>query len=419
MKYFGTDGIRGEVGKSLPFERAFQLGFAVKKHYQNKHVMIAYDTRASYLEFTHALLHGLDQQIVEVLGMYPTPVLAFESKERDAIGIMITASHNPYTDNGLKLFEHGLKVSKETLEILETYMEQAPTYEPTPLKYIETDQIQSYLLFLKSLNFKDRISKNTLFDCANGATSYLVPQLFNGDIKYNLPDGFNINLNCGSTYIETHLNASKSYDLVITYDGDGDRMLAIFDEKIIYGDVLLYLLAKDDETKGHKYKVALSIMTNPGILKAFEKLNIEVYETPVGDVHIIDAIEKGYVTRGAEASGHILTEHVTIGDGILASVKFIDLLSRQGLDVVKAWLKDLELYPIETKNLHIHKSILKDDFIRTQLEKIMNDVMKPGKVIVRASGTEDLVRITVSLETKEQVTSMIQKIESLLLGGIK
>jgi phosphoglucosamine mutase len=338
---------------------------------------------------------------------------------KDAIGIMITASHNPYTDNGLKLFEHGLKLPKATLEQLETFMDQAPTFKPSPKKYLETQSIDAYLTFLKHLNFKDNISQYTLFDCANGATSFLVPKLFHGDIKYNRPDGFNINFKCGSTYIENYLNLSKSYDVVVTYDGDGDRMLAIIDEHIIYGDVLLYLLAKDDETRNIKHKVALSVMTNPGILKAFDDLKIDVYETPVGDSYIIDAIENGFVTRGAEASGHILTEHLTIGDGILASAKLFDLISRQGLEVVKSWLEDLELYPMETKNLPINKNILSDETIQLRLNTIIKDVSKPGKVIVRASGTEDLVRITVSLKTQEQVTSMIQNIESLLLGGIK
>ena len=419
MKYFGTDGIRGEVGKSLPFERAFQLGVAVKKLYKNKKVMIAYDTRDSYLEFTYALLQGLKGHDIEVLGMFPTPVFAFESKVKDAIGIMITASHNPYTDNGLKLFEHGLKLPKETLEQLETFMDQAPTFKPSPKKYLETQNIDAYLIFLKDLNFKDHISQYTLFDCANGATSFLVPKLFQGDIKHNRPDGFNINFNCGSTYIENYLNLTKSYDVVVTYDGDGDRMLAIIDAHIIYGDVLLYLLAKDDETRGIKHNVSLSVMTNPGILKAFNELNIDVYETPVGDSYIIDAIEKGRVSRGAEASGHILTEHITIGDGILASAKLFDLISRQGIELVTSWLEELDLYPMETKNLPINKNILKDETIQSRLNTIIKDVSKPGKVIVRASGTEDLIRITVSLKTQKEVTSMIQNIESLLLGGIK
>ncbi len=417
MKYFGTDGIRGEVGKSLTFERAFQLGFAVKKLYKHKKVMIAYDTRDSYLAFTYALLQGLEGHDVDVLGMFPTPVLSFESKEKDAIGIMITASHNHYADNGLKLFEHGLKLPKETLEKLETYMEQAPSFKPSPKKYLETQNINAYLAFLKSLNFKDDISQYTLFDCANGATSFLVPQLFNGDIKHNRPDGFNINLKCGSTYIENYLNLSKSYDVVVTYDGDGDRMLAIIDEHIIYGDVLLYLLAKDDETRNIKHKVALSVMTNPGILKAFGDLNIEVYETPVGDSYIIDAIEKGLVTRGAEASGHILTEHITIGDGIIASKVLFDILSRNGKKIVLNWLNELKLFPMLTRNLNISKKTLEDENAKKLIEDFRNELLKPyEKLIVRASGTEDLIRITVSCEDESDVTSLLNIIETILRG---
>ena len=419
MKYFGTDGIRGEVGKSLPFERAYQLGFAIQKLYQNKKVMIAYDTRASYLDFTYALLKGLNRTDVEILGMFPTPVLAYESKVKDAIGIMITASHNPYTDNGLKVFEKGLKASSTSLKQLEIFMDDAPFYERSQVHFTETKHIEAYLTFLKSLNFEDNISQNVLFDCANGATSYIAPMLFNGVYIHHEPNGTNINLGCGSTYIERHLDASKSYDLVITFDGDGDRMLAILDGHIIYGDVLLYLFAKDDASNSIKHNVALSIMTNPGILKAFQDLEIEVYETPVGDAYIIDAIEKNQVTRGAEASGHILTEHITIGDGILASCKLFDVVSRQGLEQVKSWLGELQLYPMETKNIHINKNILNQIEIQTKLDIIIQQVPKPGKVIVRPSGTEDVIRITVSLDSQEKVTSQIKVIETLLLGGIQ
>ncbi len=417
MKYFGTDGIRGEVGKSLPFERAFQLGYAVKHFFHDKKVMIAYDTRASFQSLTQALIQGLESHDVEVLGMFPTPVLAFESKQKDAIGIMITASHNPYTDNGLKLFKDGLKLSKDILQQLEMLMDQAPQYVSASIAFKETKDIRAYRDFLNDLKFVDSVSKDALFDCANGATSFLVPEIFQGSVIHHQPDGMNINLNCGSTYIENYIDKKHGHSIIVTYDGDGDRMLAVIDSKVIYGDMLLYLFAKDDQTKGLNHKVALSVMTNPGIIKAFQELTIDVVETPVGDSYIIDAIEQGFVTRGAEASGHILTEHITIGDGILASYKLFDLISRQGLDTITSWLNELTLFPMETKNIHLDKTILKDERIKKELNKIIENIPKPGKVIVRASGTEDLIRITVSLSSQSAVKSTIQTIETLLLGG--
>lgn len=416
MLYFGTDGIRGKVGESLPFERAFELGYAIKKLYKHKKIMIAYDTRASYLDYTYALLSGLKDMDVEVLGMYPTPVLAYVSKEKDTIGVMITASHNPYTDNGLKLFEKGLKLQRSTLEKLESFMFEAPNYKHKPIKYLESQDIQVYLDFIKSLNFKDDVSQYALFDCANGATSFLVPKLFQGTMIHHTPNGTNINLNCGSTYIENYIDQSKAYDLMVTYDGDGDRMLAIIDGHIIYGDVLLYLFAKADEVKGIKHDVALSIMTNPGILEAFKSLNINVKETPVGDAHIIEAIQNKDVTRGAEASGHIITEHLTIGDGILATIKLFNMISMHGIQQIKSWLHELKLYPMETRSLHMDKKILEQKDIKDALKNIIDKTPKPGKVIVRASGTEDLVRITVSLETLDKVHQQINTIEKLLLG---
>ena len=418
MIYFGTDGIRGEVGTSLPYDRAFQLGFAIKEFYKEKNVIIAYDTRASYLDFTYALLQGLKDMDVEVLGMYPTPVLAYVSKEKNAVGIMITASHNPYTDNGLKVFEEGFKLSAPILEQLERFMQQSPIYKQQVIAFQESHDISTYESFLKSLNFKDNISQYALFDCANGATSFLVPKLFHGIYMHHHPNGENINLNCGSTFIEKYQHESHSHDIIITYDGDGDRMLAIIGDHIVYGDTLLYLFAKADASKGIKNPVALSIMTNPGILKALKSMGINVYETPVGDSYIIDTIQKKHAIRGAEASGHVITEHVTIGDGILATYKLLDLLSTFGIKEVKTWLDRLVLYPMITKSINISKDVLKHPKVKDAIDAIKKDIEVQGKVIVRASGTEDLVRITVSLASKTEVHHHIQKIETLLRSHI-
>lgn len=418
MIYFGTDGIRGEVGKSLPYDRAFQLGYAIKEFYKEKNVIIAYDTRASYLDFTYALLQGLKDMDVEVLGMYPTPVLAYVSKEKNAIGIMITASHNPYTDNGLKVFEEGFKLSAPILEQLERFMQQAPIYKHQLIAFQESQDINTYLSFLKSLNFKDNISQYALFDCANGATSFLVPKLFHGIYMHHHPNGKNINLNCGSTFIENYKHEAHAHDIIITYDGDGDRMLAIIGNHIVYGDTLLYLFAKADAFKGIKNPIALSIMTNPGILKALKNMGINVYETPVGDSYIIDTIQKKHAIRGAEASGHVITEHVTIGDGILATYKLLDLMSTFGIKEVKTWLDGLVLYPMITKSINISKDVLNHPKVKDAIDTIKKDIEVQGKVIVRASGTEDLVRITVSLESKTEVYHHIQKIETLLRSHI-
>jgi phosphoglucosamine mutase len=418
MIYFGTDGIRGEVGTAFPYDRAFQLGYAIKHVYKDRKVIIAYDTRASYLDFTYALLQGLYDVDVEVLGMYPTPVLAYVSKEKNAIGIMITASHNPYTDNGLKVFEAGLKASTPILEQLEIFMQDAPIYKHQVIAFQESKDINTYLSFLKSLNFKDNISHYALFDCANGATSFLVPKLFHGIYMHHHPNGSNINLNCGSTFIKNYQHEAHAHDIIITYDGDGDRMLAIIGDHIVYGDTLLYLFAKADAFKGIKNPVALSIMTNPGILKALKNMGINVYETPVGDSYIIDTIQKKHAIRGAEASGHVITEHVTIGDGILATYKLLDLMSTFGIKEVKTWLDRLVLYPMITKSINISKDVLNHLKVKDAIDAIKKDIEVQGKVIVRASGTEDLVRITVSLASKTEVYHQIQKIETVLRSHI-
>lgn len=416
MKYFGTDGIRGEVGKDFPYHRAFQVGYSLNKIYINKKVYIAHDGRESHPKYISALIKAFDNLEYEVLGMYPTPTLAFISKINNAIGVVVTASHNKFSDNGIKIFIDGRKPSEKEIETIEKYMDLSPFYKLKKIDYFETNNINEYLNFLKSQNLQLNYSKNTIFDCANGSVSSIVSEIFSGNFLFNTPNGKNINHNCGTTNIEKNFKNKKEHELVISYDGDGDRMLAKIKKHIIYGDAFLYLLSKDESQKNIFYKIALSIMTNPGIIEAFEKLGIEVYETKVGDKYILDAVSKNIAKRGAESSGHIITELISIGDGILSSMILLDLIERRGIDQINEWLNEINLFPMKTINLNVSKSILNEESTKIKLSEIKEMLPKKSKMIVRPSGTEDLIRVTVSAKDEKITDKIIKKVIKFLKG---
>lgn len=422
MKYFGTDGIRGKAYESLPLLRAYQLGVAIKAVFPNDDVVIGYDTRASSLDFVHALLNGLDGHSSVVGGMVPTPVIAFYSQVKRVIGVMITASHNPYHDNGLKVFEYGFKVTDKTKHDLERVMQTITTYEKKDVSYNESDISSLYLEFVSSLKY-DETFKDIVFDCAHGATSNLSPRIFHVPHVFNAPNGININDNCGATHMEAAKRISGHHRVAISYDGDGDRMLMVIDGDVIYGDQILYLFAKDMKLMHQKVSVALSIMTNPGVIKAFQREDIDVFETPVGDTYLFEAIKEGHATMGAEASGHYMLTYdngirkVSIGDGMLAAKKVIDIISRYGLNVIKSWLDDITLVPMTTKSMFMNRDVLNKVSVKACIDSLKKQITPPHKLIVRASGTEEKIRLTVSLNTQKEVDEMIIKVSECLERG--
>ena len=422
MTYFGTDGIRGKAYDTFPLLRAYQLGVALKEVYPKDQFIIGYDTRLSSLDFVHALVDGLEGMHVEVAGMVPTPLIAYDSQVNHSIGIMITASHNPYEDNGLKVFEYGFKVSDDAKKKLETVMQTVISYSKRDVSLKLVDKTQDYVTFAKSL-FGHPIFNDFVIDCAHGATSYVSQMMFEAPHYFNEPNGTNINERCGATNMQAIQEVKKKHRVGFSFDGDGDRMLMVIDDDVIYGDQILYLFAKDMMLSGDNVSVALSVMTNPGVLKAFQHLGVDVYETPVGDAYLFDAIKDGYATIGAEASGHYMLNYnngknqVLIGDGLLAAKKVIDIISRYSLDVIKTWLKDIVTVPMSTKSIHIDKTILNRPHVNTCIKSIQEKVSKPFKCIVRPSGTEAKIRLTVSLPTQKEVDDMLHRLVTCLERG--
>lgn len=422
MMYFGTDGIRGKAYDTLPLLRAYQLGVALKEVYPKDQFIIGYDTRVSSLDFVHALVDGLEGMKVKVAGMVPTPLIAYDSQVNHLIGVMITASHNPYEDNGLKVFEYGFKVSDDAKQNLETVMQTVTSYSKRDVLLNTVDKTQDYVTFATSL-FGHPTFNDYVIDCAHGTTSFISQMMFEVPHYFNEPNGTNINEACGATYMQAVQEVKKNHRVGFSFDGDGDRMLMVIDEDIIYGDQILYLFAKDMMLKGDNVSVALSVMTNPGVFKAFKHLGVDVYETPVGDAYLFEAIKDGHATIGAEASGHYMLHYdngmnrVLIGDGMLAAKKVIDIISRYSLDVIKTWLKDIEMVPMSTKSIHIDKAVLNKPHISTCIESIQKEVSKPYKCIVRPSGTEEKIRLAVSLPTQKEVDDMLHRLVACLERG--
>ena len=414
MTYFGTDGIRGHAYDTLPLLRAYQLGYALKTRYKDCHVVIGMDTRVSSPSYVEALRLGLSPNQVTFLGVVPTPVLAYETMVLNTYGVMVTASHNPYYDNGLKVFHQGIKLSKDEIRELEMLMDAITSYEHQDLTPLGITQNHYHMLYEHLTLLEPDIPY--VLDAAHGAASYLVSDYIKGHIINHAPNGYNINDHCGATHLETILEATKDIPLGFSLDGDADRLLMVYQQQIVYGDMIAYILIKDHLLLGHKETVALSIMTNPGVIEAFERLGVTVYSTPVGDSYLIEAIKQGHATYGAEASGHIITPHIHMGDGILIMKLLLDIIFRRGLETVVSWLHEISLKPMETVNLKAPKSVLDNPLVKAFIDLERASLETHEKIIVRPSGTEPLIRITVSKKTEPSLQKTLKRIIEVIEG---
>ena len=420
MKYFGTDGIRGKAYDTLPLLRAFQLGFAVKSLYPNEKVIIGYDTRESSLDYVGALLNGLEGSVFEVAGIVTTPVIAYYSNLKSCIGIMITASHNPYYDNGLKLFIKGFKIKDQEKKSIENEMNRIYKYEhiKKPFK-IKNNAKNLYLDFVKSLKLENKFI-DYIVDAANGSASYLSRDLFDGKIYFASPNGKNINKNCGCTNIDFINKINEKNKVSFSFDGDGDRLLITLESRILNGDEIMYIIAKDMIKKGKKPRITCSIMTNPGSVKAFKKIGIDLFETNVGDAYLMEEIINGNANLGFESSGHFILNYgnnILLGDGLLVAKILIDVFSRYNMSDIISWLNEIQLSPMITENLSIDKKLLNNKKIRECLNNIIESKSIDDKIIIRPSGTEDLIRVTVAMENQNDMIKTLENIKSCITRG--
>lgn len=400
MKYFGTDGIRGIVNDDLTIELIQKIGKTLKVLKVDK-IYVGYDSRLSnYLVLT-SLVSGILATGIEVinLGMVSTPLLQYLSRKYNLITLMITASHNPYYYNGIKIFRNGDKLNEEEELLIENSIDKEIVLK-TGTYQIDASLKNNYLNYLKE--FKVQNSKRIILDLANGAVVNIAKDLFKQEDNILLindkPNGRNINLECGSLFIDkVKLN---DYDYLFSFDGDGDRVLFKDKDRVYDGDLIVYILAKYYKLD----KVVLTKNVNLGLLKAFKKSKIKVYYSEVGDKNVYDLMIKENCILGGESSGHIINlKYMTSGDGLLNSLIIIKILNEIDLN---DYLKDVEYYPQLKLNLS-------NDYSMDKLENIQKKYNKKARINLRRSGTEKVIRVDISSKN----ATIIEKIKEEIMNN--
>ena len=433
-KYFGTDGFRGEANKNLTVEHAFKIGRYLGWYYGQSHkakVVIGKDTRRSSYMFENALCAGLTASGADayLLHVTSTPSVSYVARADDFdCGIMISASHNPYYDNGIKLINsNGEKMDEKLLDGIEEYIDS-----DAQLPYAEREKIGrtvdyaagrnryiGYLISLATRSYKDyRIG----LDCANGSTWQMAKSVFDalGADTYvinNHPDGLNINVDCGSTHIERLRDfvLQNRLDVGFAFDGDADRCLAV-DEKgnVINGDHILYVCAKYMKERGTfgSSKVVTTIMSNMGLYKALDALGIGYEKTAVGDKYVAENMRQNGHLIGGEQSGHIIFGRLAnTGDGILTAIKVMETIteSKQPLSVLAA---GMTMYPQKLKNVVVtdKDETLTCPEVKAAVAKVEANLGDEGRVVLRKSGTEPLLRVMVEAGTQELCEQKVDEI---------
>ncbi len=446
-KYFGTDGFRGEANQNLTAEHAFRIGrflgyYLSQKKGERARVVIGKDTRRSGYMFEYALAGGLVASGADayLLHVTTTPSVAYVTRtdEFDA-GVMISASHNVFSDNGIKLFnEHGEKMDETTIALIENDLDKITSdgsaYVEPPYATGENigrtvdyvagrNRYVGYLISLGVYSFK---GMKVGLDCANGSAWNIAKTVFDalGAKTYVTgvePDGTNINRGVGSTHIENlqKFVVDNGLDVGFAYDGDADRCLCV-DEKgnLVDGDQILYLYGKYLFERGKLLHntVVTTIMSNFGLYKAFDELGISYEKTPVGDKYVYERMASGGFSLGGEQSGHIIfSKYATTGDGILTSLKIMQaMLDRK--HTLSQMVAPMKVYPQVLKNIRVKdKAAARNDKeVCAAVEKVAKALGDSGRVLVRESGTEPVVRVMVEAESEEICRKYVEEILSVI-----
>lgn len=428
MKYFGTDGFRGEANKNLNVYHAFKIGRFIGDYFSTKNnghgkILIGKDTRRSSYMFEDALSAGITSSgsNAHLLHVTPTPSVSYITRTEDFdCGIMITASHNPYHDNGIKIInKNGEKMEDEFLYKLEEYID-------SDIKDIElavgedigrtVDYIggrNRYIAYLIQTVTKSFEGIKVGLDCANGAAFTIAKPVYDalGADTFVInaePNGFNINRDAGSTHIDglRKYVVENKLDLGFAFDGDCDRCIAVDNEgNIIDGDSILYILANFMKKDGalDSNTVVTTVMSNIGLYKAFDELGIKYEKTDVGDKNVHDRMYEKDIELGGEQSGHIIIKKfANTGDGILTSLKIMEAMIESKSDL-KSLVRDLKIYPQVLINVRVKdkNTVLDNEYVKASVEKIEKELEDSGRVLVRKSGTEPLIRVMVEAETEE------------------
>ena len=438
-KYFGTDGIRGIAGESLTADLSFKVGKALGKLLTEKKehpkVVIGRDTRISCDMIEQALTAGLTSTGVNVMtvGTIPTPAISYLTKtiETDS-GIMISASHNPYQDNGIKIFgPDGFKLTDEEELEIESLIDNSEqiknaSFEKIGKVYSGNELTQKYVQHIKQSISGDLSNIKIALDCANGATTGVAPFIF-GDLEADIetigcqPNGININDNVGSTKIETISKFVKenSVDVGFAFDGDGDRVLAV-DAKghVVDGDKIMFILAKHLKEQGElkDNMVVSTVMSNIGFYKAIEENGLQSVKTAVGDRYVVEEMRKNDYSLGGEQSGHIvMMNYATTGDGILTAVKLADIIKTSGKSLEEL-ASEVNIYPQKLVNIKVvdKKAAMEDVEILAECEKVEKELEGNGRILLRASGTENLIRVMVEASSNELTDKYCEQVAKIV-----
>ena len=438
-KYFGTDGIRGIAGESLTADLSFKVGKALGKLLTEKiehpKVIIGRDTRISCDMIEQALTAGLTSTGVNVMtvGTIPTPAIAYLTKtiETDS-GIMISASHNPYQDNGIKIFgPDGFKLTDDQELEIEHLIDNTDeiknaSFEKIGKLYSGNELTQKYVQHIKQSISGDLSGIKIALDCANGATTGVAPFIF-GDLEADIetigcnPNGININDNVGSTKIDTIANFVKenNVDVGFAFDGDGDRVLAV-DSKgnIVDGDKIMFILAKHLKEQGElkDNMVVSTVMSNIGFYKAIEENGLQSVKTAVGDRYVVEEMRNNDYSLGGEQSGHIiLMNYATTGDGILTAVKLANIIKTSGKSLEEL-AGEVSIYPQKLVNIKVidKKSAMEDLEILAECEKVEKELEGNGRILLRASGTENLIRVMVEASSDELTDKYCEQVAKIV-----
>ena len=443
-KYFGTDGFRGEANKNLTAEHAYKIGRFLGWYYgRNKEegekckIVIGKDTRLSSYMFEYALVSGLTASGAEayLLHVTTTPSVSYVARTEDFdCGIMISASHNPYYDNGIKLINsNGEKMDEETILKIEAYIDGLSGEIPFATREnigrtvdyaMGRNRYIGYLISLATRSYKN---KKVGLDCANGSAWMIAKSVFDalGAKTYvinNEPDGTNINTNCGSTHIEglQKLVKEKGLDVGFAFDGDADRCLCVDENgNVVNGDMIIYIygcyLKERGKLAGNK--VVTTVMSNFGLYKALDEARIEYEKTAVGDKYVYENMSANGYRVGGEQSGHIIfRKYATTGDGILTAIKMMEVMLEKKKTLAEL-AAPVPVYPQVLKNIRVtdKAAAQNDPDVQAAVKAVGEKLGADGRILVRESGTEPVVRVMVEAGEKALCEKYVDEVIDVIV----
>ena len=456
-KYFGTDGFRGEANVILTSMQAYKVGRFLGWYFSSKlsgcttpgyrpRIVIGKDTRRSSYMLEYCIVAGITASGADayMLHVTTTPSVSYVTRiDEFDCGIMVTASHNPYYDNGIKIINsRGEKLDDETTALIEAYIDgdlaalgvtgdDLPLAQKAGIGCINDysagrNRYIGYLISIASNSYK---KLKIGLDCANGASWYIANAVFSalGAQTYvvgNEPNGLNINEGCGSTHIENlqRLVREKHLDIGFAFDGDADRCLAVDENgNLVDGDAIIYILGKRLKAKGtlNDNTVVMTVMSNSGFIASLDKIGIQCVQTAVGDRFVYECMQNNDYAIGGEQSGHIIMKkYATTGDGILTAIMVAEEICDSKATLSKL-AEPIKLYPQYLQNLHVKDktAVIEDENVKKEVERVEMLINKKGRILLRPSGTEPVIRVMVEAETYEKCIEYTQRVVKVIKEG--